>query len=83
MAGHLFPIANSIHLTALDNPRSASPADIAALRKRFQPRIRLHRNARKALRSAWNSCPPDGLVVVTGSLYLVGEVLPMIEKEES
>jgi folylpolyglutamate synthase/dihydropteroate synthase len=34
------------------------------------------------LRSAWKECSPGGLVVVTGSLYLVGDLLPLVRKDK-
>ena len=74
----IFPLASSIHLTPLANTRSASPAEIAAMHKEFAPRMRIHGSMREALQSAWEECPRSGLVVVTGSLYLVGELLPLV-----
>ncbi len=74
----LFPLAEVIHLAPLDNARTASPAEIAARHKRFSPRMRAHPDSRAALRAAWEGCPRDGLVVVTGSLYLIGELLPVV-----
>jgi dihydrofolate synthase/folylpolyglutamate synthase len=79
----LFPLARRIHLTPVANSRSADPAAIAAALPRFRARMRIHPNARAALRVAWNECPDNGLVVVTGSLYLVGELLPLIRKQVS
>ena len=79
MSGSLFPLAQSIHLTPLRNSRSASADDIAAMHPRFRGRIELHANSRAALRAAWNRCSRKGLVVVTGSLYLVGELLPIVQ----
>lgn len=81
MSGLLFPLARSIHLTPLRNSRSASAEDIAALQPRFRNRIELHADSRAALESAWNRCPRKGLVVVTGSLYLVGELLPFVQQK--
>jgi dihydrofolate synthase/folylpolyglutamate synthase len=75
----LFPIARSIHLARISNSRSAEPDAIAALHQRFRSRIHLHANSRSALEAAWKECPRDGTVVVTGSLYLLGEVLPVVE----
>ena len=83
MGGLLFPLARSIHLTPVANSRSADPAAIAAAQPRFRARMRSHPNARAALRAAWDECPDDGLVVVTGSLYLVGELLPLIRSQGS
>jgi dihydrofolate synthase / folylpolyglutamate synthase len=78
MGRALFPLADSIHLTRMSNPRAADPADVAAMHRRFGNRMRIHDNPRHALENAWSVCPRHGLVVVTGSLYLVGEVLPLL-----
>jgi dihydrofolate synthase/folylpolyglutamate synthase len=76
----LFPIADSIHLTPLVNTRSAAPADVAAMHRSFLPIMRIHKNMKDALNAAWKECSPSGLVLVTGSLYLVGELLPMVRE---
>ncbi len=82
MSAAIFPLATSIHLTPLVNTRSADPRDVALLHKRFHSRVRIHPDMRKALLSAWKECSPSGLVVVTGSLYLVGELLPMVRRDQ-
>jgi len=81
MGGLLFPLARSIHLAPVANPRSARPADIAALHPRMRMRMRVHASASSALRAAWEECPRDGLAVVTGSLYLLGELMPILRAE--
>jgi dihydrofolate synthase/folylpolyglutamate synthase len=80
MGGELFPVANSIHLAPLNNSRTADPKDIVSMFKRFASRIRIHGSSREALLAAWQESSRDGLVVVTGSLYLLGELLPYIQK---
>jgi dihydrofolate synthase/folylpolyglutamate synthase len=77
----LFPLAQSIHLTPVANSRTAEPAMIAAKQPRFRGKMKIHPNAVTALRAAWKACPPRGLVVVTGSLYLVGELLPLVRSK--
>lgn len=77
----LFPLAQSIHLTPVANSRTADPAMIAARHPRFRGRLQLHPDAGTALRAAWKACPPRGLVVATGSLYLVGELLPLVRSK--
>ena len=77
----VFPLATSIHLTPLVNTRSAAPEEVASMHSSFRSRMRIHRNMREALYSAWEECPPSGLVVVTGSLYLVGDLLPLVVRE--
>jgi dihydrofolate synthase / folylpolyglutamate synthase len=76
----LFPLATTIHLAGIANSRSADPADIADMHRQFRPRIRIHPNMREALLAAWRQCSRSGLVVVTGSLYLIGELLPQVQR---
>ncbi len=76
----LFPLAAAIHLAPLDNSRTAFPDEIAALHPRYRSRMRAYPGARAALRAAWEACPRGGLVVVAGSLYLVGELLPFVRR---
>ncbi len=83
MAKFLFPLAESIHLAPLKNPRSAAPEAIEAMFPSFRARMRRHSSAAKALQAAWRECPVRGLVVVTGSLYLMGEVLPMVHRRQT
>ncbi len=80
MGGELFPLANSIHLAPLRNSRTADPKTILAAFKRLAPKTRVHGSSGEALRAAWQECSRKGLVVVTGSLYLLGELLPYIQK---
>lgn len=80
IAAALFPLAARIHLTPVANSRSALPGEIAAMRKRFMSRIQPHTDSCAALRAAWRSCPRNGLVVVAGSLYLIGELLPLVKE---
>jgi len=80
MGRQLFPLALSIHLNPVANSRSADPQSVASLHRRFAARMRLHGSSAESLRAAWQECSPGGLVVVTGSLYLVGELLPLIRR---
>src|SRR5713226_5801378 len=80
MAAVLFPIADQLILTELDNPRAASldmlklavPENFAA--------AGIHRASSpdEALRIAKEVTPADGLICVTGSLYLVGAVQKLL-----
>ena len=67
--------AHGVVFTRTHNPRAADPADLAA---RFAARggagAPVCPDAAAALREATRRAGPDGLVVVCGSLYLVGEV---------
>jgi dihydrofolate synthase / folylpolyglutamate synthase len=75
----LFPLATRIHLTPLANTRTSDPNEVAGMQPRYRSRMEIHPTMRDALISAWKQCPPSGLVVITGSLYLVGGLLPMVK----
>ncbi len=83
MGRKLFPLAKAIHLAPLQNERAALPSDVASIHQKFKRRLRQYRGSHEALQAAWAECPPGGIVVVTGSLYLVGEVLPLILRRQS
>jgi dihydrofolate synthase / folylpolyglutamate synthase len=75
----VFPLAKRIYLTPLKNTRTADPAEIAGMHSRYCTRMTIHPDMYDALQAAWAECPRTGLVVVTGSLYLVGELLPVVQ----
>ena len=76
MAAILFPLADKIILTPLDNPRAATIADLEAAAPATFDRDKLHRatSADNAVRIAREITDKTGLIVVTGSLYLVGAI---------
>ncbi|HKC88795.1 MAG TPA: folylpolyglutamate synthase/dihydrofolate synthase family protein [Blastocatellia bacterium] len=79
MSEILFPAANQVIVTRIASPRAADPSVIAEASHRDVIRIE---NARKALTEALRTTPRDGLIVVCGSLFLVGEIrqaLPMLK----
>lgn len=67
ITGVLFPLAQEIFVTAPDAPRALRPEALAHL----YPQARHAANLRHALHSL-NAAPSD-LVLITGSLFLVGE----------
>lgn len=77
IAAALFPAASRLILTAPgNNPRAAT---IAEIQRAVPPgiassRITLEPSAADALRIARDVTPPRGLILITGSLYLVGEI---------
>jgi dihydrofolate synthase/folylpolyglutamate synthase len=74
MAEALAPKANRLVLTQLDNPRAASLDQLATAVPAWYEKDRLLTAAsvREALQIAMERTPGEGLVCVTGSLYLVG-----------
>ncbi|MDH7512810.1 MAG: folylpolyglutamate synthase/dihydrofolate synthase family protein [Clostridiales bacterium] len=69
----LFPLAKVIFLTSFPYKRAASPEEIRAEARGIGKEATLEPDARKAIRRALELTPPSGAVLVTGSLFLVGE----------
>lgn len=83
MAAALFPLARRVILTQLENPRAATVETLAraALSCLKPGRLTLASTALEALRVAREQTPPHGIICVTGSLYLVGEVMKLEDKD--
>jgi len=77
MAEILFPLADRVILTRAENPRSASPAEIRAA-ARINSEIQDAEPVGMALEQARTAAGANGVVVITGSIYLVGEAMRMI-----
>ncbi|HWS99604.1 MAG TPA: folylpolyglutamate synthase/dihydrofolate synthase family protein [Pyrinomonadaceae bacterium] len=76
IAATLFPAANNLILTQPASPRAATPETLARLVPHDfdSSRITLAPSAAEAVNAALAETPPAGIICVTGSLYLVGEV---------
>lgn len=76
MASTLFPKADELILTRLDNPRAATAEMLmSAVPVSFdKARVRFASSAQEAVQIARTVTPPDGVVCVTGSLYLIGVI---------
>jgi dihydrofolate synthase/folylpolyglutamate synthase len=74
MAALLLPKADDLILTELDNPRAASLEALRDALPRELDCAKLHQanSIQEALEIAGEITPPNGLVCITGSLYLVG-----------
>src|SRR5712671_2496696 len=71
----LFPLAERVVLTQANNPRSATPAEIRQAAARVKVDIREAPDVASALAQACRIIEPGGVIVVTGSIYIVGEVM--------
>jgi len=79
MAEILFPLAERVIATHADNPRSASPEQVRAAASRTGAEIELARDAAAALeRARTAAASPESVIVVTGSIYLVGEAVRLL-----
>jgi dihydrofolate synthase / folylpolyglutamate synthase len=78
MGDILFPAARHVIVTKIASPRAAEPAAIAEASHRDVIRIE---NSREAFDEALRITPQDGLIVVCGSLFLIGEINQSIGAE--
>jgi dihydrofolate synthase/folylpolyglutamate synthase len=78
MAEILFPLADCVIATRPENPRAASPQEIQQAAIRSGAEIETVENVEQALERARTVAGSEGLIVVTGSIYLVGEVMRSI-----
>jgi dihydrofolate synthase/folylpolyglutamate synthase len=74
MAEILFPLADHVILTRADNPRSATPQEIRAA-ARISNDMQDAPDVDSALALARNVAPPGAVIVIAGSIYLVGEAM--------
>jgi len=82
MARLLFPLADKLILTEIDNPRAASLQDLlgAVPSGLDQNRIRTATSVDDALKHAQEITPDDGLICITGSLYLIGAAQAILKR---
>ena len=78
MAEILFPLAERVIATRADNPRSAAPDEIREAASRTSTQIEDAADVATALRLARTPTRPDAVVVITGSIYIVGEAMRLL-----
>jgi dihydrofolate synthase / folylpolyglutamate synthase len=78
MAEILFPLAGRVIVTRPENPRSASPEEIQQAGSRTGTEIEPIAEIGAALERARIASGPDTVMVVTGSIYLVGEAMRLL-----
>jgi dihydrofolate synthase/folylpolyglutamate synthase len=78
MAQILFPLFDTVVLTEVLSPRTASLAEMQSAAEATGTRVLTASSPQDALRLASELTPSDGLVTVTGSVYLVGELRSML-----
>jgi len=75
MADILFPLAEHVVVTHIDNPRAAGTDQLLQAGSRTGAAMTAEQTVSAALRCAFKLTPPDGLIVVTGSIFLVGDTM--------
>jgi dihydrofolate synthase/folylpolyglutamate synthase len=77
----LFPLAERVIATCPENPRAAAPEEIRQAAARTGIEIETVEDVRSALARARSLAKTGTIVVVTGSIYLVGEVMRIVGLE--
>ena len=75
----LFPLAERVIATRPENPRSASPEEVQEAAKRTGAEIEPVAEVGEALERARDTAGPGTVIVVTGSIYLVGEAMSFLK----
>jgi len=78
MAEILFPLADRVIATRADNPRSASPEEIREAASRTSTPIEGAADVAAAIEMAKTEARADSVVVITGSIYIVGEAMRLL-----
>lgn len=78
IAGILFPVAERVIATRADNPRAASPEQIAEIAQHTGTEVLTAETVSGALDRARQLAGPQGVVVITGSIYIVGAALGLL-----
>jgi dihydrofolate synthase/folylpolyglutamate synthase len=73
IAGILFPLGDELIFTAPDSPRALRPEALVELAGEFSGRCRSAPNIVAALALAQSEASADDVILITGSLFLVGE----------
>lgn len=81
IADIIFPRAERIILTKSLNPRALEPEVLAGNLPHHDAEIQTGPGIREALSLAFNQAGSNTLVCVTGSFFLVGEALELMERE--
>jgi dihydrofolate synthase / folylpolyglutamate synthase len=74
VTGILCPLASEVIFTQPATPRAVSATQLADLAGHHAARYTVIADAEEALESALAKARPDEAVLVTGSLYLVGQL---------
>jgi len=85
IAAILFPAADLLILTQPDNPRAADVSRLQSVAANTvdSERITAVSSVGQAFQLAKDVTPPDGLICITGSLYLLGEIKAIMNAAES
>jgi dihydrofolate synthase/folylpolyglutamate synthase len=74
----LFPLGEKVIVTHIDNPRAATAAEIREAAARSASNVEEAASVAEAIEQARQQAGAKGVVVVTGSIYIVGEAMRLL-----
>lgn len=75
VCANLFPISSTVFLTRANTPRAAALEDLRKITQAYGKKTVLTNSVEEAIELAKQEAKPDDLILVAGSLYVVGEAL--------
>jgi dihydrofolate synthase/folylpolyglutamate synthase len=81
IADIIFPLADRVIATHAENPRAASSQQIAELGAHTHTEILQAKSVPEALDRACTLAGSKGVIVITGSIYIVGEALGILARK--
>ena len=78
----LLPRATGVFLTRPDYDRASSLENLSKAAKGFEEKVSMHSEVKQALEAAKSEAGPEDLVLVTGSLFTVGEARAYLTGDE-
>ena len=79
----LLPLSTNIVVTRSTHPRAADPTHLQQVAATLGGSIQISPNLVHGLRTLWQQSSPADLICVTGSLYIVGDLLNQWERLQS
>lgn len=71
----LLPLTDKVFLTASSHPRACSPAELLHMATDLGYEVWPSTNVTDAFKTAWREAGPDDLICITGSIFVVGDLL--------
>lgn len=75
-------VRDHVILAPVHNPRAATVEELAAAAERLDVPVHVAQGLREALEHAWAVTPREGVIVATGSVFLVGEIRALALTQE-
>jgi len=83
MIATLAPRLGTVVLTRTSVSRAAEPDEIVQIVRRHVERVEIVEDPQQALQRVFELTPPDAYALITGSLYLIGELMGKLEHTQS